>query len=68
MTCVPLSTCRRSSQSRRVVTRSELRHQRRRLALMTVSAIVGLILVVGGSYYVASGNEQIVRLTARGAM
>ncbi|HEY6362280.1 MAG TPA: hypothetical protein VIX63_14300 [Vicinamibacterales bacterium] len=53
---------------RRVVTRSELRHQRRRFALVTVSAIVGLILVVGGSYYVASGNEQIVRLTARGAM
>jgi hypothetical protein len=53
---------------RRVVTRAELRQQRRRFALVTVSAIVGLILVVGGSYYVASGNEQIVRLTARGAM
>jgi polysaccharide chain length determinant protein (PEP-CTERM system associated) len=53
---------------RRVVTRTEVRQQRQRFALMTVSAIVGLILVVGGSYYVASGNEQIVRLTARGAM
>jgi polysaccharide biosynthesis transport protein len=53
---------------RRIVTHADVWRQRRRLALMTVSAIVGLILVIGGSYYVAAGNEQIVRLTARGTM
>jgi polysaccharide chain length determinant protein (PEP-CTERM system associated) len=53
---------------RRVMTRADVWRQRRRFAVMTVSAIAGLVLVIGGSYYVASGNEQIVRLTARGAM
>jgi protein tyrosine kinase modulator len=53
---------------RRVITQLDVRRERRRLALLTVSAIVGLTLVVGTSYYVASGNEQIVRLTTRGAL
>ena len=53
---------------RRVITRADVWRQRRRAALMTMSAIAGLLLVIGGSYYLASGNEHIVRLTARGAM
>jgi polysaccharide chain length determinant protein (PEP-CTERM system associated) len=53
---------------RQVVTLEEARHRRQRLALTAVSAIVGLAVVVAGSYYVASGNEQIVQLTARGAL
>jgi hypothetical protein len=51
-----------------VITLEDMRHRRHRLALMAVSGIVGLAVVVGGSYYLASGNEQIVQLTARGAV
>ena len=45
-----------------------MRRRYYRLALMTASAIAGLALVVAVSHYVASGNVQLVRLTARGAM
>jgi polysaccharide chain length determinant protein (PEP-CTERM system associated) len=41
------------------------RRHRLRLALMTAAVIVGLAVIVAGSYHVAAGNEQIVRLTAR---
>lgn len=50
---------------RLIPTATGARRQRLRLALMTAAVIVGLVLVVAGSYYVAAGNEQIVRLTAR---
>lgn len=53
---------------RRIPTKTGARRQRFRVALMTVAAIVGLALTVAGSYYVGSGNEQIVRLTARPGM
>ena len=48
-----------------IPTAAGARRQRLRFALMTVAVSVGLVLIVAGSYYVASGNEQIVRLTAR---
>jgi succinoglycan biosynthesis transport protein ExoP len=53
---------------RRVMTRADVRRRRVRLAVVAASAIVGLGLVIGGSYYIAAGNEQMVRLTARGGM
>jgi polysaccharide chain length determinant protein (PEP-CTERM system associated) len=51
---------------RRIPTPSETRNRRLRRALVTVSVIVGLVLVVVGARYVGSGNEQIVAMTARG--
>jgi hypothetical protein len=27
--------------------------------------VTGVVLIVGGAYYVGSGNEQIARMTAR---
>jgi uncharacterized protein involved in exopolysaccharide biosynthesis len=53
---------------RRIVTRAEVRQRRQRYALGMASAVVVFVIVVAGSYYVAKGNEQLVRLTARGAM
>jgi len=50
---------------RPIPTATGARRQRLRLALVTAAVIVGLALIVAGSYYVAAGNEQIVRLTAR---
>jgi succinoglycan biosynthesis transport protein ExoP len=49
-----------------ILTPADARQQRRRLALTTVSIVLGLALIVTGSRYLAAGNEQIVRLTARG--
>jgi len=49
-----------------VATAAHRRQHWRRLALTTVSVIVGLTLIIAGSHALASGNEQIVRLTARG--
>ena len=37
-----------------------------RVALTTVSAIIGLVLIVAGSHYFASGNVQIVQMMVRG--
>lgn len=48
-----------------IPTAAGARRQRVRFTLMAVAVSVGLVLIVAGSYYVASGNEQIVRLTAR---
>jgi ascorbate-specific PTS system EIIC-type component UlaA len=43
-----------------------VRRQRLRVALTAVSAVIGLVLIVAGSHYFASGNEQIVQMMARG--
>jgi hypothetical protein len=51
---------------RRIPTRSYARGRRLRFALVTVSVVVGLILIVVGAHRVGSGNEQIVAMTARG--
>ncbi|HSL20167.1 MAG TPA: GNVR domain-containing protein [Vicinamibacterales bacterium] len=50
----------------RIPTQSDLRGQQLRFALAVVAVLVGLVVVVGGARYVGSGNEQIVRMTARG--
>jgi polysaccharide biosynthesis transport protein len=46
--------------------RAEIRWQRLKLAFVTVSAIAGLLLLVAASHYVATGNEEIVRMIDRG--
>lgn len=50
---------------RRIPTAASVRRQRLRIALTACAAVVGLAVIVAGSYYVAGGNEQIVRMTAR---
>ena len=49
-----------------ILTAADVRRQRLRFAAVAVSAMVALGLIVAGSHYVASGNEQIVRLMERG--
>jgi succinoglycan biosynthesis transport protein ExoP len=49
-----------------ILTAADIRRQRLRFAAVAVSAMVALALIVAGSHYVASGNEQIVRLMERG--
>lgn len=53
---------------RLIPTPARARRERLRFALMTGAAIVGLLVVVAGAYYVAGGNEHIVRMTARPAL
>ena len=48
----------------RILTTAEARRRWRRVALTAVSVVIGLALVITGSRYLASDNEQLVRLTA----
>jgi polysaccharide biosynthesis transport protein len=48
-----------------IPTAAGARRQRLRFALMALAVVVGLVLIVAGSRYIAADNEQIVRLTAR---
>jgi protein tyrosine kinase modulator len=48
-----------------IPSRAQTRSKRRRACLAAVSAVVGVLLIVAGSRYVARGNEQIVRLMER---
>lgn len=50
---------------RLIPTAGRARRERLRLVLISTAVVVGLAVIVAGSYYVAAGNEQIVRLTAR---
>ena len=50
---------------RRLPTRSNVRTGWLRPALVTLAFLVSVALIVGGAYYVGSGNEQIARMTAR---
>lgn len=50
---------------RLIPTRARARRRQRLVALTAVAVAVGLVVIVAGSYYVAAGNEQLVRLTAR---
>jgi succinoglycan biosynthesis transport protein ExoP len=49
-----------------IVTASDVRRRRRRMALAAVSLAAALVLVAAGARHFAAGNEQLVRLTARG--
>jgi polysaccharide chain length determinant protein (PEP-CTERM system associated) len=53
---------------RLIPTATRARRNRIRFALMTAAALVVVAVVVAGSYYVAGGNEHIVRMTARPAL
>jgi protein tyrosine kinase modulator len=50
---------------RRIPTKRSTRRHRLRVALAIVGAIAILTMITAGSHYAASGNDQIVRLTAR---
>jgi succinoglycan biosynthesis transport protein ExoP len=51
---------------RRVATKAAARRRRFQRALVAASVVVALALIVAGTYYVAAGNEQLVRLMVRG--
>jgi protein tyrosine kinase modulator len=46
----------------KIVTEADVRSKWWRIPLATVAAVCGLVLIVGASYYVAVGNEQLLRL------
>ena len=52
---------------RRIPTQGQARAQRLRGALIAAAAVAAIALVATGSHYFASGNESLVRMTARGA-
>lgn len=49
-----------------ILSAADTRRRWRRLALTAVSIAIGFTLIIAGSRALATGNEQIVRLTARG--
>jgi hypothetical protein len=51
---------------RRMPTPAAARGQRLKVAALALSFLVAVALIVAGAYYVGAGNEQIVRMTARG--
>jgi hypothetical protein len=50
----------------RMITDSDARRYRQRVALAALSVVLGLGLIVGASAYVARGNEQLASMLARG--
>ncbi|OLB92262.1 MAG: hypothetical protein DMD98_13620 [Candidatus Rokuibacteriota bacterium] len=50
----------------RMITGSDVRRRRARVALATVSVTLGLALIVGASAYLGHGNEQLALVLARG--
>jgi succinoglycan biosynthesis transport protein ExoP len=51
----------------RITTESGLLRRRRRFRLAATGAVLAVALVVGASYFVAHGNEQLVRMLDRSA-
>ena len=49
-----------------IPTKRHARVRRVKFGMATAAVIAGLGVVAAGGYYVASNNEQIVRMTARG--
>jgi ribosomal protein S18 acetylase RimI-like enzyme len=52
---------------RQVATKAAARRRRFQRALVAVSVVVALAVLVAGTYYIAAGNEQLVRMMVRGA-
>jgi polysaccharide chain length determinant protein (PEP-CTERM system associated) len=52
---------------RRIPTQSQSRARRLRGAFVAAAAVAAIVLIATGSHYFASGNESLVRMTARGA-
>ena len=50
----------------RIISDSDRQRGRRRFRLAAAGAVLGLVLVAGGSYFVAHGNESLVRLLVGG--
>jgi uncharacterized protein involved in exopolysaccharide biosynthesis len=50
----------------RIVTDRDVRRRRWRVQLATAAAVCGLVLIVGASYFVALGNEQLLRMVSPG--
>lgn len=48
-----------------ILTSSDVRQRRRRFALLALLVMAGVFLAAAATYYVADGNEQIVRRMAR---
>ena len=48
-----------------IITAADVRRRRWRFGLVAVSAVFGLVVIVGSSYILAHGNEQLVALLAR---
>jgi len=49
----------------RIVTEADRKRQQRRFRLAAAGAVLGLILLAGGSYFIGHGNEQLVQILAR---
>jgi polysaccharide biosynthesis transport protein len=47
-----------------IITEADLRRRQRRLSLAAAGATLGLLLIVGVSFLLVNGNEQLVRLLA----
>jgi len=45
-----------------IVTPGDRRRKTLRFSVATVSVLVGLVIIVGSSYYVAAGNERLVQM------
>jgi polysaccharide biosynthesis transport protein len=50
---------------RLIPTAARARRTRVQYALIAAAAVIAIAVMIAGSYYVAGGNEQIVRMTAR---
>jgi hypothetical protein len=51
-----------------IVTPEDTERRKRRMRLATVSVVTGLVLLMGASFVVAHGNDQLVMLVTRGRM
>jgi protein tyrosine kinase modulator len=49
----------------RIVTEADQRWWRLRFRIATTAAVLGLVLIIGASHFVAHGNEQLVRVLDR---
>jgi hypothetical protein len=54
------------ASSPRIVTKADIWHRRRRIGLTAFATATGLVLIVFASYYMASGNEQLLRILTMG--
>ena len=46
----------------RIMTSADIRHRRRRLELTAAATVCVIALLIGASYFVVNGNEQLLRL------
>jgi len=49
----------------RIITRTDRRRSQWRARLAASAALIGLVMIVGTAYFVASGNEHLVSVLAR---